>query len=91
MQVITKCGGISAITRDAEYSHRQICTDIRVSLRDIGIGGQTMRDRLIKLLNQSDPIMERIMDDEWYFGETEDIADYLLANGVTLRGGLNDR
>ena len=50
-----------------------------------------MRDRLIKLLNQSDPIMERIMDDEWYFGETEDIADYLIANGVTLRGGLSDR
>ena len=44
----------------------------------------TDRDRLIELLLQSDPIKERDLDDEWFDGETEDIADYLLANGVIL-------
>lgn len=42
------------------------------------------RDRLIELLLQSDPIKERDLDDEWFDGETEDIADHLLANGVIV-------
>ena len=42
------------------------------------------RDRLIELLLQSDPIKERDLDDDWYDGELEDIADYLLANGVSV-------
>lgn len=44
----------------------------------------TDRDRLIELLLQSDPIKERDLDDDWYDGELEDIADYLLANGVIV-------
>lgn len=44
----------------------------------------TDRERLIELLLQSDPIKERDLDDEWFDGETEDIADHLLANGVIV-------
>lgn len=43
-----------------------------------------MRDRLIELLLQSDPIKERDMDDEWVDGEIEDIVDHLIENGVLL-------
>ena len=43
-----------------------------------------MRDRLIELLLQSDPIKERDMDDEWVDGEIEDIADHLIENGAIL-------
>lgn len=44
----------------------------------------TDRERLIELLLQSDPIKERDLDDEWFDGETEDISDHLLANGVIV-------
>lgn len=43
-----------------------------------------MRDRLVELILQSDPIKERDLDDEWYDGEIEDIADHLLENGVIV-------
>ena len=43
-----------------------------------------MRDSLVELILQSDPIKERDLDDEWYDGEIEDIADHLLANGVIV-------
>ena len=43
------------------------------------------RDRLIKLLLQSDPIKERDLDDDWGDGELEEIADHLLANGVIVQ------
>jgi hypothetical protein len=44
----------------------------------------TDRERLIELLLQSDPIKERDLDDDWYDGELEDIADCLLSNGVIV-------
>lgn len=44
----------------------------------------TDRDRLIELLLKSEPIKERDLDDDWFDGEIEDIADYLLANGVIV-------
>lgn len=43
-----------------------------------------MRERLIELLLESEPIKERDMDDDWLDGEIADIADYLLANGVVV-------
>ena len=43
-----------------------------------------MRDRLIELLLNSDPLHERDLDDDLMDGEIEAIADHLLANGVIL-------
>ncbi len=43
-----------------------------------------MRNRLIELLLQSEPIKVRDFDDDWLDGEIEDIADYLIANGVIV-------
>ena len=43
-----------------------------------------MRDRLIKLLLNSDPLHERDLDDDLVDGEIEAIADHLLANGVIV-------
>ena len=43
-----------------------------------------MRDRLIELLLNSDPLHERDMDDDLVDGEIEAIADHLLANGVIV-------
>ena len=37
-----------------------------------------MKNKLIELL------LERDLDDDWYDGEIENIADYLLANGVIV-------
>ena len=45
---------------------------------------QTDRDKLIELLLKSEPIKERDLDDDWGDGEIEEIADYLLNNGVTI-------
>ncbi len=42
------------------------------------------RERLIELLLKSEPIQERDLDDDWGDGEIEEIADYLLANGVIV-------
>ena len=42
------------------------------------------REKLTKMLLESDPIKERNFDDEWFDGEIEDIADHLIANGVTI-------
>ena len=44
----------------------------------------TERERLIELLLESEPIKERLLDDDWFDGEIADIADYLLANGVIV-------
>lgn len=43
-----------------------------------------IRDRLIELILQSNPIKERDLDDDWGDGELEEIADHLLANGVIV-------
>ena len=44
----------------------------------------TDREKLIELLLGCDPIKERDLDDDWHDGELEEIADHLLANGVTF-------
>lgn len=43
-----------------------------------------MRDRLIELLYESEPLHERDLDDDLADGEIEAIADHLLANGVIV-------
>lgn len=43
-----------------------------------------MRDRLIELLLNSDPLHERDLDDDLADGEIETIADHLIANGVIV-------
>lgn len=43
-----------------------------------------MREKLIELLLNSDPLHERDLDDDLADGEIESIADYLLANGVIV-------
>ncbi len=40
--------------------------------------------KLIELLRNSEPILERDLDDDWYDGEIESIADYLIKNGVIV-------
>ncbi len=42
------------------------------------------RERLVELLMQSEPIKDRDLNDDWYDGEIEDIADHLLANDVIV-------
>lgn len=44
----------------------------------------TEHERLVELLSECQPIMERILDDDWYENEISDIADYLLKNGVIV-------
>lgn len=43
-----------------------------------------MRDRLIELLLNSDPLHERDLDDDLVDGEIEAIADHLLKSGVIV-------
>ena len=42
------------------------------------------RDKLVKLLLQSDPIKERNLDDDWGDGELEEVADHLIANNIIV-------
>ena len=44
----------------------------------------TERERLKRLLLESDPIKERDLDDDWGDGELDEIVDHLLANGAFL-------
>lgn len=44
----------------------------------------TEHERLVELLSECKPIMERILDDDWYENEISDIADYLLSCGVVV-------
>lgn len=44
----------------------------------------TEHERLVELLSECKPIMERILDDDWYENEISDIADYLLEHDVII-------
>ncbi len=44
----------------------------------------TEHERLVELLSECKPIMERILDDDWYENEISDIADYLLEHSVII-------
>jgi hypothetical protein len=48
-----------------------------------GIGGQTMRDRLIELLEKS-PRLDAM------YGEYDVAADWLIANGVIVKETVGD-
>lgn len=43
-----------------------------------------MKERLKRLLLESDPIKDRDLDDDWGDGEIDEIVESLLANGVIV-------
>lgn len=45
----------------------------------------TEHERLVELLSECKPIMERILDDDWYENEISDIAGYLLRRGAIVQ------